>query len=133
MQPTSHRFGKSDRLKSLKEIGRLFESGESFLVYPLRIVYLSSKTEEFQGLKATFSVSKKNFKKAVARNRIRRQLREAYRLNVHSTQYNWQPRTTHCMFIYIAREQLPYADINKSMENAFKKLNGKLNPASSTK
>lgn len=131
MQPTSLRFGKSNRLKSLKEIGLLFESGESILAYPLRVVFRCGETQEFRGIKAAFSVSKRNFKKAVVRNRIRRQLKEAYRLNIHSQQSDWQAHTIQCMIIYIAREQLPYSNISRAMEIAFKKLNGKIRPASS--
>lgn len=125
MQPKSQKFTKSDRLKSLKEIGRLFESGESFLVYPLRIVFQSTQKETPEGIKATFSVSKKIFKKAVVRNLIRRQLRESYRKTVHLTDGNWHERSVNCMFIYIAKELLPYATTARAMESAVKKLGKK--------
>ena len=69
---------KTDRLKSRKEIEVLFAKGQSFSFFPFRILW---QTEENQlGLKTGFSASTKNFKKAVDRNKIKRLLREAYRL-----------------------------------------------------
>lgn len=68
---------KTERLKSRKEIQMLFEKGRGFNLPPLRIVYHFS---EEKGAKAGFSVSKRNFKRAVDRNRIKRLLRESYRL-----------------------------------------------------
>lgn len=59
------------RLKGKKQIEELFVSGSSISVFPLRLVYLKTKTENRVG----FSVSKKNFKSAVDRNKIKRRLR----------------------------------------------------------
>ena len=73
-------LGKKERLKSRKLIGRLFEEGTSIKNFPFRLVYLSTEITSVFSVKASFSVPKRNFKKAVDRNRIKRLIREAYRL-----------------------------------------------------
>src|SRR5438309_2863389 len=72
-------FGKTDRLKSRKQIDELFARGKSIVVFPVRVSYRFFSSEAII-LQAAVSVSKKHFKKAVDRNRIKRLLREAYRL-----------------------------------------------------
>lgn len=77
-------FQRGERLKSRKTIEQLFKGGQSFAQYPLRIVWteMNEPNGEFPAQFA-LSVSKKKFKRAVDRNRIRRLVREAYRLNKH--------------------------------------------------
>ncbi len=78
-------FKPAEKLKSLKLIGQIFKEGKSFSHFPFRVVYLfSEKDKSF--LRAAFSVSSRNFKKAVDRNRIKRLMREAYRLQKNSFQ-----------------------------------------------
>lgn len=73
---------KSQRLCSRLLIDRLFQPGgsKSFAAYPLRLVICTVEGEENQLL---ISVPKRNFRHAVDRNRVKRQVREAYRTNKH--------------------------------------------------
>lgn len=79
---------KHQILRSKKEISDLFENGKSITEYPLRLVYklkpitecYEQKTDRF---KLLFVVPKKNIKKAVQRNRIRRKIKESFRLQQH--------------------------------------------------
>nr|AIF26872.1 hypothetical protein [uncultured bacterium fosmid pJB135F11] len=72
-------FDKSERLCSKKAIDDLFQGGQrSYAAYPVRVVFRHSDTPENRIL---VSVSKRHFKRAVKRNRVKRQIREAYRLN----------------------------------------------------
>jgi ribonuclease P protein component len=75
-------FGKMEKLKSRKLIEELFARGKSINVFPVRILYIFSnlRTDEKPLLQVGVSVSKRNFKRAVDRNGIKRLLREAYRL-----------------------------------------------------
>jgi ribonuclease P protein component len=78
-------FPSQERLKHRKKIESLFQSGKSFSQYPLRVVYsISSATEDITlgNIQIAFSVPKKKFKSAVDRNRIKRLMREAYRLQI---------------------------------------------------
>ena len=74
---------KSERLDKKKVIEKMFAGGSrSFSVFPLRVVYLP--VEELEApVSILVSVSKRRFKRAVKRNRVKRQIREAYRMNKH--------------------------------------------------
>jgi len=77
-----HGFPKREKLKKKSEIDLLFKKGKWLSVDNLRIIYLApDETSPLNSHKAGVSVSKKFFKKAVDRNRLKRLLREAYRLN----------------------------------------------------
>jgi ribonuclease P protein component len=85
MENKSHTLNKSERLCSKKLIERLFAGGnKSFPAFPLRAVYMTLKPEENTAdASLLISVPKKRFKHAVKRNRVKRQIREAYRRNKH--------------------------------------------------
>lgn len=80
---TSHTFAKTEKLCRTKSIDRLFSDGASFIAYPLRIVYLiEDEPDASRQMPAVLvNVSKKKFKRAVKRNRVKRLIREGYRLN----------------------------------------------------
>ena len=75
-------FGRNEKLKSRKRVEELFTKGKTVNVFPIRISYQFVKLgpEEKAALEVGVSVSKRNLKRAVDRNRIKRLLREAYRL-----------------------------------------------------
>ena len=79
-------FEKSERIVSQKQIDQLFggNSSHSMAAFPLRVVYIQqARTDDEPPVKVLISVSKRKFKHAVDRNRVKRQIREAYRLNKH--------------------------------------------------
>ena len=74
---------KVERLDKKKIIEKMFAGGlRSFSVFPLRVVYLPVEELEADA-SILISVSKRRFKRAVKRNRVKRQIREAYRVNKH--------------------------------------------------
>ena len=83
MERLSHRLGKQERLSGHKQIDALFGGGsQSVTVYPIRAVYRLSACDGGQPpVRLLVSVPKRHFKHAVDRNRVKRQLREAYRLH----------------------------------------------------
>ena len=112
-------FKKAERLKSRKVIEQMFREGKSFGVYPLRLVFL--KIEEPQNdapVQFTVSVSKKKFKTAVARNRVKRKVREAWRLNknwLYEKMGNKEGQYAF-MVIYTGKEDLPYRQIDRAIK-----------------
>ena len=79
-------FNKRQKLKSRKQIEHLFSKGKSFHVSPIKALYDFNTLNAGLNLQAGVAVSSRNFKKAVDRNRIKRLLREAYRLQKNELQ-----------------------------------------------
>ncbi len=107
-------FNKREKLKSSKEIELLFSEGKSISKYPIRLVYKKSLFESDVAIKVGVSVSKRNFKKAVDRNRIKRLLRESYRKNKYIV-----PNTTHpftFMFLFTGKEMPEYSFIESKIK-----------------
>lgn len=107
-------YKKIEKLKSQKLIEKLFSEGNSVVAYPLRLVYLQTSFEDPVQIKTGVSVSKRNFKKAVHRNRIKRLMREAYRLN-KSRYFNNIPEQYAFMILYIGKTQTDFETISKKM------------------
>ena len=107
-------FKKIEKLKSQKLIEKLFSEGKSVAVYPLRLVYLKTNFEDPVQIKTGVSVSKRNFKTAVARNRIKRLMREAYRLN-KASYFDNIPDKYAFMILYIGKTKTDFLTISKKM------------------
>lgn len=112
-------FRKSERLYHKKDIQELFDRGSSFYLFPFRIIQLQAGAgEQHQVL---IMVSKRNFKRAADRNRLKRQIREAYRLHKHLL----DDLAPHYLgYIYTPRERLPYFEIERGMIRSFQRMSG---------
>jgi ribonuclease P protein component len=110
-------FPKRERLYKKKLIQELFDKGSSFYLYPFKVIYFDTKEENVPN-QVLFSVSKRKFKTAVARNRIKRQLREGYRLNKRLAGTSGYL----IAFIYTADKQQESRMIHKKMMKALQKL-----------
>ena len=107
-------------------MGEIFLSGNSFLCYPLRIVWKKQDTIPVQSpAQVAFSVPKRQFKRAVDRNRLKRLLRESYRLQKSELYEILNQNNTRIALsmIYIAKEELPYAKIYPAVTKVIGKLN----------
>jgi ribonuclease P protein component len=115
-------FKKAERLCSKKQIEKLFSEGNSFLFYPLKVVYMDFDFPEPFPAKSAFSVSKKRFKTAVQRNLIKRRMREAYRLNKQLFTLDDNSSKKAVFFIYIGKEILDFQTIEKAMKRSLAAL-----------
>jgi ribonuclease P protein component len=79
--PSTFSYNKTEKLKSRKQMEMIFAKGKSFLVFPVKVFYMQVEGEMDAPIKVGVGASSKVFKKAVDRNRVKRLLREAYRLN----------------------------------------------------
>jgi len=77
----SFKFDKTEHLKSKKSIENLISNGRSFTFFPIKAKWIVLSSNSQTSVKCAFSVPKRNFKKAVERNYIKRIMRESYRLN----------------------------------------------------
>ena len=108
-------LGKQERLKSKKLIEKLYTEGDSIKTFPLRMVYVqTAHTSDFP-CQVGVSVAKKNYKLAVDRNRLKRLMRETYRLQKKIV-YNNLEEPYVFMISYIGREEIKYEDLYLKME-----------------
>jgi ribonuclease P protein component len=76
-------FRKDEILRKKKLIDRLFTEGSAFYIYPFKIFWLEIPLENYYPAQVLISVGKRSFKRAVDRNRVKRQIREVYRVQKH--------------------------------------------------
>lgn len=117
-------FGKEEKLKSRKQIERLFLEGNTIKEFPFRIKYIAIENNDFP-IKVAFSVPKRKFKLAVDRNRIKRLLRETYRLNKHILLNNLTTNYV-IMFVYIDQKEWKYKELEQKMISGLQKLKSEL-------
>lgn len=124
MEP-DYKFRKSERLCSQKHIERLFTQGDSFHIYPFRVVWQVREQKTARYLAALMiSVPKKRIRKAVGRNRIKRLIRESYRLQKSGFYQELQKmdQEIDLILIYTAQDILTYPVIYHKISVVLKRL-----------
>jgi ribonuclease P protein component len=114
---------KAERLKRRKVIEQLFSEGRAVTAFPIRVQY-KMVDQLTVPLQAGFSVSSRNFKRAVDRNRIKRLMREAYRLQKLPLEQALQTKEQQlALFLIYTGKELPvYALVKEKVEVVLKKL-----------
>jgi ribonuclease P protein component len=126
-------LGKTERLKSRKLIDEVFKQGKAFSIFPFRVVYLLKDASlivnptqnaklETVNLQTGFTVSTRYFKKAVDRNRIKRLMREGYRLQKNELQQQLAATNLQLsvFFIYTGNELPEYKVVHEKVGNVLK-------------
>lgn len=133
MQPQRFFLKKEDKLKSRKTIDEVFNSGNNFSVYPFKIWWLAVNNET--ALQAGFGVSARQFKKAVDRNRIKRLMREAYRLQKNELQFQLQQeqKPLRIFILYIGKELPDYETCYKKLTAILNRLGNIISPQAEIK
>ena len=132
MMQSRHTFRKAERLCSKKHIEALFAGdNRSLTAYPLRAVYTETEDEKIVNCKSIsllISVSKRHFKHAVDRNRAKRLIREAYRLN-KGLLLDHLPEDTQLdlAFIWMSDELCDYAIVEAKMKTILQRIAEKIN------
>lgn len=120
---------KEDKLKSRKAIDELFKTGKSFSNFPVKVIWLPANKAGI--LQACMGVSSRNFKKAVDRNRIKRLMREAWRLQKNSLHNHLEQNNTKMsvFLLYVGKDlpsyELVYAKVGSAIKRLIQWNNGK--------
>lgn len=112
---------KKEKLKSKKLIEQLFNDGKSVSNYPVKLIYLKTVHEDGSKFKIGVTASKRNFRSAVKRNRIKRLMRESYRLNKPLIFNNIEGDYAF-MFLYLGKDMPTYEHLDKCFKLILKKL-----------
>lgn len=145
-QKNLRKLPRAERLRSIKDIESLFRQGEAFLVYPIRCVWRWGELSQGGSVDdkgspggmccIMVSVPKRNHKRAVVRNLIKRRMRESYRLNKSPltellSGREWPSDQLHLSFGYVAKEVVDYKSIEQSIEKCIEKVSQKISQTSS--
>jgi ribonuclease P protein component len=117
-------YNKQEKLKSRKLLEQVFATGRSFSIAPIKVLYLRPGEPLDFAIKAGMGVGTRYFKKATDRNRVKRLLREAYRLN-KAPLHQWSGRHNAQLavfFLYTAKTLPGQQLIADSMNNAIQRL-----------
>lgn len=119
---------KEEKIRNVKQIEYLFSHGQSFVSYPLRVVFVEQEGVTSSQVSIFVSVPKKKLKSAVDRNRIKRLIREAYRLNKYTLDRSFlkENQTLAIAFVYLKNEMSDYETIEKSVRKALKEIERQL-------
>lgn len=120
----THTFPKSERLCSRLVIDEIFSNGKELRKHPYLLKYIYTAQPAESPTQLVVSVPKRKAKKAVDRNRLRRQIKEAYRLNKGDfQQYFDQQGTSIVLFlIYTGKEKEQYAFLEEKLKLILKEL-----------
>ena len=114
-------FSKQERLFYHRHIASLFSGGSSFILHPLKVYYLKPDMSDDRTSRVLITIPRRKFKHAVDRNRLRRLIREAYRLN----KYRLQNITVqlHIGFVYIGNTvKIPYSEVESKIKACLDRL-----------
>jgi ribonuclease P protein component len=115
---------KTERLSSKLVIEKMFAGGaKSFSTFPLRVVFIPLEGLE-SPVTILISVSKRRFKRAVKRNRVKRQIREAYRKNKHDLFHIVEEKELKLAiaFIYLDDKLITSVEMEKKMKTVLARL-----------
>ena len=117
----NQKFPSSEKLKSKIVIDKLFTEGNSIKHFPIKLIYLPLINPEIGSCKTGVSVPKRNFKKAVDRNFLKRLMREGFRKNKYIVEGNLTNKYAF-MFIFTAHKRYDQQEISDCIVQILNKL-----------
>jgi ribonuclease P protein component len=122
-------FRKDEIIRKKKIIDRLFAEGSTFFIYPFKIFWLDIPLETPNRSQILISVGKRSFKHAVDRNKVKRQIREVYRVHKHELYDYLEKEQQYCILgiIYTTNIHLPSKELETKIKAVLKRLYSELN------
>ena len=129
-QVTAHTLPKEERLYGRSTLDRLFgEGSRSMSAFPIRAVYhIGLVQENTPQVRMMVSAPKRNLRHAVDRNRVKRQIREAYRLNkeyIVNDRNAAKPQSVMIAFIWLDKKLWPSHDVQRKVKNLLQRISEK--------
>jgi len=117
-------FRKDEILRKNKLIEQLFAEGNSFFIHPFKVFYLVTPLETTYPVQILITVGKRVFRFAVKRNRVKRQIREVYRLNKHTLYEHLAGQKKQCVLaiIYTSNNHIPTEDLDIKIKAVVNRL-----------
>ena len=121
---TSYKFPNTDKLKSRSAINELFRKGKAIKAFPVKLVFTIGEPIEKSCVKVGVSVPKKNIRKAVDRNLLKRRIRESYRLNSIPLKKTVTDRNLqiNMMFVFLGKDVADYKVLDDKIKVTLSRL-----------
>jgi ribonuclease P protein component len=138
MTADAHTLRRHERLKSRKLIGAMFaQGGQSYVAHPFRVTFLPLPADHSEAevpAQLAISVPKRTFKTAVARNRIKRLIREAYRLHKPAWYAHLaaQQQRVAVMLLFLGKTEPTLAEVEAGIGKMIRKFPAPMPPNHST-
>ena len=112
MAHIKHTYPKAEHLKNVFVLDKVFSEGSKINAFPILALHTSSNHDAEVPYQVATTVSKRRFRKAVSRNRIKRLMREAWRHEKHRLESNWKPgdKKSALVLIYVGNDIPTFAE-----------------------
>jgi ribonuclease P protein component len=121
-------FTKSERLCSKVIMDKMFEKGKVIVVPSFKLIWLKAEEGAGQPVQIVISVPKRNFKRAVDRNLLKRRIREVYRKNKETIYSRINGQTFYLMLIFTGKEIIEYKEAEEKIIKLLQRLIPAINP-----
>ena len=120
-------FTKSERLSSKVMIDKVFAGGRVITGPSFKLLWLGAGELSDQPVKIVITVPKRNFKRAVDRNKLKRRIREAYRKNKQPLYDQVKSETICMMLMYTGKNIIEYGEIEEKIKKLLDRLAVEIN------
>lgn len=120
-------FTKSERLCSRVIIDDVFETGKAIVGPSFKLIWKKAESFQEEPVQILITVPKRNFKKAVDRNKIKRRIREIYRKNKTVLYSRIEAQTYYLMLIYTGKSIIEYKEAEEKIIKLLERLIPEIN------
>src|ERR1700756_1563615 len=122
-------FKKEERLYGHAALENVYENGKHLYCNNIKILFIEVPQSTYPACRVVFSVPKRNFKKAVDRNVIKRRMREVYRNHKHLLYEHLaeKQKSIHIYLIYTSKQIIAFDELKENVVQALQLLANRVN------